>query len=275
MNRLTLSGGIRLDLQNESTEPFTAGPHKWAPNRNFNFPAVENVPNWKDINPRVSAAYDLFGNGKTAIKASVSRSVEQDSIRYADANNPASTIITSTNRTWTDANRNFVPDCNLTIGTLNGECGPWITPTFGTVQPGTVYSPAIMQGWGTRPYNWEFSTALQQQIAPRVSLNFGYYRRIQRQLLRDRQRGAGAERLHPVFGQVADQRRQQLHPAQRRTDRRRLLRSELHRRTQERDEDARQTSAISSSTGTATTSVSTRGCETACSSRAAWAWARR
>jgi hypothetical protein len=178
MNRLTLSGGVRLDFLNESTEPFTAGPHRWAPTRNFNFPAVENVPNWKDINPRVSAAYDLLGNGKTALKASVSRSVEQDSIRYAGASNPASTIITSTNRTWTDTNRNFVPDCNLTIGTLNNECGPWITPTFGTVQPGTVYSPSIMQGWGNRPYNWEFSTALQQQLAPRVSLNFGYYRRI-------------------------------------------------------------------------------------------------
>ena len=91
-----------LDFQNESTEPFTAGPHRWAPNRNFSFPAVENVPNWKDINPRVSGAYDLFGNGKTAIKGSVSRGVEQDSIRYAAANNPASTMITQTNRTWND-----------------------------------------------------------------------------------------------------------------------------------------------------------------------------
>ena len=115
MNRMTLSGGIRLDLQNESTEPFTAGPHTWAPNRNFTFPAVSNVPNWKDIDPRVAAAYDLFGDGKTAVKASVSRSIEQDSIRYAAANNPASTIVTQTNRIWTDANHNFVPDCNLQI----------------------------------------------------------------------------------------------------------------------------------------------------------------
>ena len=97
MNRLTLSGGIRLDLQNESTEPFTAQPHRWLPNRNNSFTAIENVPNWKDIDPRVSVAYDLFGNGKTAVKASVSRGVEQDSIRYAQANNPASTIITQTN----------------------------------------------------------------------------------------------------------------------------------------------------------------------------------
>ncbi len=186
INRLTLSGGIRLDFQNESTEPFTAAPHKWAPNRNTSFAAVENVPNWKDFDPRVSAAYDLLGDGKTAIKASISRGVEQDSIRYAQANNPASTISTQTNRSWSDSlfgagdprTGNFVPDCNLTISTANGECGQWLVPTFGTAVPGTVYSPAIMQGWGVRPYNWEFSVGVQQQIAPRISANIGYFRRI-------------------------------------------------------------------------------------------------
>ena len=34
-----------------------------------------------------------------------------------------------------------------------------------------------MEGWGVRPYNWEFSASIQQQIAA-VSANFGYFRRI-------------------------------------------------------------------------------------------------
>lgn len=179
MNRLTLAGGVRIDMQNESTEAFTAGPHRWLPNRNISFAAVESVPNWKDINPRVSAAYDLFGSGKTALKASASRGVEQDSIRYATANNPATTLVTQTNRTWNDANRDFVPNCDLTSGAANGECGPWLIPNFGSANPATVYSPSIMNGWGVRPWNWEFSAGVQQQIVPRVSASLSYYRRIQ------------------------------------------------------------------------------------------------
>ena len=185
LDRLTLNGGIRFDFLNESTEAFTAQPHRWLPTRNNTFDAVENVPNWKDINPRLSAVYDIRGNGKTALKGSMSRGVEQDSIRYAQMNNPATTLITQTSRVWTD-NGNFVPDCVLENGALQDNratggdlCGAWLTPSFGSSIPGTRYDPAIMNGWGVRPNNWEFSMGLQHEIMPRLSASFAYFRRIQ------------------------------------------------------------------------------------------------
>ena len=173
-----MSGGVRIDFLNTSTEPFTLGPHRWLPNRNVFFDAVENVPNWKDVNPRVSAAYDLFGTGKTAIKGSASRGVQQESIAIARANNPANTVATTTNRVWTDSDIDFFPDCDLVNGAANGECGPNLNPNFGSAVPGTRYDSAIMDGWGVRPYNWEFSLGLQQELVPRVSLSLGYFRRI-------------------------------------------------------------------------------------------------
>jgi hypothetical protein len=178
VNRMTLSGGIRLDMLNESTSAFTLGPHRWLPNRNTFYEAVEDVPNWKDINPRGSVAFDLFGNGKTALKGSASRAVMQNSIALANANNPATTVQTQTQRTWSDANGNFTPDCVLTNGAANGECGPWVVPSFGTSLPGTRYDRAIMEGWGVRPYNWEFSAGIQQEVIPRLSVSAAWFRRI-------------------------------------------------------------------------------------------------
>ena len=178
LSRLTMSGGVRIDLQNESTADFTSKPHRWLPNRNDFYPAVKNVPNWKDINPRISASYDLFGTGKTALKASASRGVEQDSIRYARANNPANTLVTTVSRVWTDTDNDFTPDCDLLNSQPNGECQIWQDLGFGSARPGTFYDPAILDGWGVRPWNWEFSSGIQHEIIPRLSATFAYYRRV-------------------------------------------------------------------------------------------------
>jgi hypothetical protein len=187
MNRLTLGGGIRFDLQNESADTFTANTTRWTPNRNTSYPEVKDVPNWRDINPRINASYDLFGNGKTAIKASASRGVEQDSVRYANGNNPGAQVATTATRTWNDLTfpvgdprrGNFVPDCDLLNPDINGECLAWLNRNFGLAVPAQVYDRAIMEGWGVRPWNWEFSTGIQHEIMPRLSTGFTFFRRVQ------------------------------------------------------------------------------------------------
>src|SRR5207245_4962920 len=48
---------------------------------------------------------------------------------------------------------------------------------FGTSQPGSSYDPSILTGWGHRAFNWEFSTGVQQEVMPRVSVEVNYFRR--------------------------------------------------------------------------------------------------
>jgi hypothetical protein len=178
IDNLTINAGIRLDFLNSSTEPFLLGPHPWLPNRNRQFDGVEDVPNWKDVNPRLSAAYDIFGNGRTALKGSISRGVQQESIGIARLNNPGNTVSTTTARTWTDSDNDFFPDCDLVNRDANGECGGYLNQNFGIAVPGTVYDRSIMEGWGVRPWNYEFSLGVQHEVVPRVSASFGYFRRV-------------------------------------------------------------------------------------------------
>jgi Carboxypeptidase regulatory-like domain len=179
MSRLTLSGALRLDVQKESYDAYTTpGPSPYLPNRvPQSFPAA-NVTAWRDLEPRFGFAYDLFGNGKTAIKASAARGVVQEGLNTAELLNPAVAISTSVARTVTDRNLNGSPDCDLTNPLANGECGPWLTTGFGSQLPSTRQDPATLSGWNVRPWNWEFTGSIQHELMPRVSVGLTYFRRI-------------------------------------------------------------------------------------------------
>jgi hypothetical protein len=96
---------------------------------------------------------------------------------FGSALAPAGRVVLSTTRSWNDANRDYVPQCDLTSPLANGECGAMASNTFGLATASQSYDPDTLNGWGKRGFNWEFTAGVQRELVPRVSVDVSYFRR--------------------------------------------------------------------------------------------------
>jgi hypothetical protein len=174
VSRMTLNLGLRFDALNSYVPAQTYPATVLVDARSF--PAIANTPNWKDINPRLGVAYDLFGTGKTAVKANIGRYVEAVTTGYSDIVNPIVSAVNSATRTWRDTNGDFYPDCDLKSVAANGECGALSNVNFGRGLITTAFDPDVLAGWGKRPYDWEVQTGVQHELRPGLSLSATYTR---------------------------------------------------------------------------------------------------
>jgi hypothetical protein len=184
--RLTLQGGLRYEHV-RSFFPEGQGvieAHQFGPA--FTFPRSEGVRGLNDITPRMGASYDVFGNGKTAVKVSMSKYLQAafNGDVYT-ISNPAVTLQSTTTRAWTDTTfpvgdprrSNFVADCDYMNPAANGECGPWANLNWGQLVQTTTVNPDVLEGWGKRNSDWQFSAGVQHELLPRVSVDVNYSRR--------------------------------------------------------------------------------------------------
>jgi hypothetical protein len=169
MRRLTLNPGLRVEWFAAGMEETSAAAGRFAPARFF--PAQHGLIKWgPDYAPRFSAVYDLFGDGKTALKASLSkyhRQYDADPfLTYADAG------LRQENRNWFDCILNAAGNaCSGAAALTNNdgiaqdhEIGP--SPSGGNFGQRAGARPGDLR----RQYNLEITAGVQRQIAPRLAV---------------------------------------------------------------------------------------------------------
>ena len=201
IDRLTLQGALRYD------HPWSYFPATTIPASRFfpgaSFEEADGVTGYNDLTPRFGAAYDLFGNGKTALKVNLGKYLQGASVsNLAYGSNPVlrtpagtgtfgGTFAPSMTRTWQDDDLDFVPDCELTTPGAQGTqtapggvadgidfCGPVSNTNFASTQLiGATYDPDLLSGWGKRPSDWSLGISVQQELFPRASVEVAYHRR--------------------------------------------------------------------------------------------------
>ena len=184
LDRLTLNVGIRYDYLTLGypAASLEAGP--FVPARSVE--ELTGVPEWSDINPRLGGSYDLFGTGRTAVKVSLGRYNELSRSDFTRIFHPFTSSVNAANRTWSDTNGDFVPDCDLANFATNGECGPISNQNFGQARtdvirsgdalgvPNNLYSNDILTD--NRVYLWDFLAEVQHEVVNGVSIGVGYNR---------------------------------------------------------------------------------------------------
>jgi len=159
MGRLTLNPGLRYERFAMSIPAQSAGAGTWVPARDF--PAQNNIVNWNTVSPRFGFAWDLFGDGRTALKGGVSRYDRLAGVTIVQPLNQRNIAFQTCPWTDTNANRRAERD-EIAFARCTGS-----------LQPSLGFVDADIK----RPHQWEYTVMVQRQIGARTSVMAGYYGR--------------------------------------------------------------------------------------------------
>ncbi len=153
--RLTINPGLRYEHIRYGLPAQGSPAGLWAAERSF--AANSNLITWNTIVPRLGVTYDVFGNGKTAVKLSASKYERMEGTGNFSGVNPNG-VATDT-RLWRDTNGDGIPQVS--------EMGPSTGWAGGA---STTIDPKIK-----RPNQWEIVAQVDRELMPGFSLNAGYY----------------------------------------------------------------------------------------------------
>ena len=169
VDRFTLNLGLRYDWFVNSIPGGSRPAGHFTPE--LTIAGYPDIPNWQDWNARIGVAYDLFGDGSTAVKMAAGRYVANEALGISDPFNPLSPTGNLDYRSWTDLN--FDGTAINPDGTPQyEEIGPSYNPNFGTPTSAVTLDPDAPRG-----HNWEYSGGIERQLTDGWSLSGMWHRR--------------------------------------------------------------------------------------------------
>jgi hypothetical protein len=178
LNRLTLTYGVRWEYISEKVNGQSAQQGRFA-----NIPAFDDIqmPTWKDFSPRIGVAYDVTGNGKTALKFGFNRYEAAATTTLASLYDPANGTGITMSLPWTDKNGDDIaqglrgcafatdPACEINFATLPSNFG---TVSLANPDPGL-----------TRPYVLQYNTGITRELVRGVSMSFDWFHTVSKNFM--------------------------------------------------------------------------------------------
>jgi len=130
------------------------------------FDEVRHDPLWHNFGPRAAATYDLFGNGKTALKASWGKYLDQ--ISTGTPPNPNANI----NQTyvWNDVNGDLL----FQPGAATWDGQKYVGGEFGNLTNTSNLAVAVFDRSLRRPYRNETTISVDHELLPDFLLSVSY-----------------------------------------------------------------------------------------------------
>jgi hypothetical protein len=168
LNRLTVNYGIRFEALNAKVMAGQSPAGRFSPERNFD--EITDVPDWNDWAPRLGIVYDVFGNGKTAVKASINRYNLSRTTSIANNYNPL--VSATQSLPWRDVNGNDIAD-----GSLRCSGYPSATCEIDFTNLSPNFGIAALNEYGKYPRTWNFEQGveLSHELMEGLSVTGSYW----------------------------------------------------------------------------------------------------
>jgi hypothetical protein len=159
LGRVTINPGIRFERFVMSIPAQSAAAGTWVPARDF--AEQKDIVNWNTVSPRLGFSWDLFGDGRTAVKGGVSRYDRLAGVNLVQPLNQRNIAFQTC--PWDDSNNDLrAQNSEIAIARCTGS----LQPSLGFVDPDLK-----------RPHQWEYNIMVQRQIGARTAVMAGYYGR--------------------------------------------------------------------------------------------------